>query len=73
MEIYNNLYNTISNLKNLREQKELPKQTIDYFLSNVPYPIELTRILFEHSVLSLKILSKYMKFTLEYIEKKLPL
>lgn len=73
MEIYNKLRDTIGYLKLLQEQKELPKQIIDISLSNIPYPLELKTILFEHPDWGLKILSRYHQITLKFIEEGEPL
>lgn len=73
MEIYKKLRDTIGYLKLLQEQKELPKQIIDISLSNVPYPLELKTILFEHPDWGLKILSRYHQIILKFIEDEVPL
>lgn len=44
MEIYDKLYDTIGNLKLLKDQKELPQQLIDFTLLNISYPSELKKI-----------------------------
>lgn len=69
MDIYDKLYECIGHL-NLLKDSNLPAQTINFTLANLPYPTQLKNALFTNPEWSLKVLSRYKKHTEKFIENE---
>jgi hypothetical protein len=73
MEIHDKLHKTITNIKLLKSQPDLPSELVEFTLSNIPYSDELKNTLYTNPDLALKILSRYKKITTKFISEEIPL